>query len=114
MSHAVAPTELADAAREYATDAYLLYAKDGSARVNHVRIALVDADGTVVCQGFGRGVQAPVGDEATLSILWPAERAEQFSLIADGTGSIDGELLSIRVSNAVLHRPAPDGGPSAC
>jgi len=115
MSHAVEPADLASVASEYDATAYLLYAKAGSARVNHMRIDNIGPDGTVTCRGFGRGLQTPVDDGATLSVLWPATRDEQFSLIADGVGAIAGDVLTISIASAVLHRPAPSGdGPASC
>lgn len=115
MSHVVEPSDLSSVATEYAATAYLLYAKAGSARVNHVRVEGIGSDGTLTCRGFGRGLQSPVDDGATLSVLWPAAQAGQFSLIADGVGHINGDVLTISIASAVLHRPAPSGdGPASC
>ena len=118
MSHRVEPGELAETAASYGTTPYLLYTgDDGSARINHVVVESIDivASATVVrCRGFGRGVHRRVEAGAPLALLWPAPAAGRFSLIADGVGRIDDEALSIEISAAVLHRPAPVDGDVAC
>ena len=121
MSHAVDPADLSAASAAYGTTPFLLYATtDGSARVNHVVAHVEDGQPLVVVRGFGRGVQRRVEEGAALSLLWPARDGEGFSLIADGLGSIDDttdndELtLSIHISAAVLHRPAPVDGNATC
>jgi len=117
MSHAVAPEELAETAAAYAANAFLLYAgDDGSARVNHVAVEIGEVEGEAVlvtCRGFGRGLVRRVEAGAPLSLLWPALKPDVFSLIADGIGEIADDLLTLRVTTAVLHRPAPLGEASA-
>lgn len=121
MSHVVSPADLASTATPYGGTPFLLYAgDDGSARVNHVVATIESADSsgdstTVVrCTGFGRGVARPVDAGARLSLLWPATAPDMFSLIADGVGTIESDVLSIVVSGAVLHRPAPVDGADRC
>jgi hypothetical protein len=117
MSHAVEPHDLKSVAAEYGNTPFLLYSSgDGSARVNHVVVSVESAPPVVRVEGFGRGVARRVEEGAALSLLWPARSAETFSLIADGSGSIDqdGAVLSIAISGAVLHRPAPIDGASSC
>lgn len=115
MSHAVAPDDLAQTAAPYGATPFLLYSSaDGSARVNHV-VASVETDPALVrVTGFGRGVAKRLAEEAPLSLLWPAIEAGGFSLIADGAGSIEGDVLTIEISAAVLHRPAPVDGSATC
>ncbi len=118
MSHRVDPADLATEATPRGNRPYLLYAgRNGSARVNHVHTEIETAPTgtTAICTGFGRGIISHVEDDGPLSLLWPAASAEDFSLIADGTGSIVDETLRISITDAVLHRPAPaDGGPATC
>jgi len=130
MSHAVKPQELASHLNEYGTTPFLLYAsQDGSARINHVLVSIptnnpdhADDEGgndqvvEIAVTGFGRGVAARVAAGAPLSLLWPATAPGTFSLIADGTGTIDEDAmtLNIAITAAVLHRPAPVDGPSSC
>lgn len=117
MSHAVTPEELAETAAAYAASAFLLYAgDDGSARVNHVAVEVGELEGEAVlvtCRGFGRGLVSRVEAGAPLSLLWPALEADVFSLIANGIGEIADDVLTLRVTSAVLHRPAPIGDASA-
>lgn len=118
MSHQVAPENLADTAEPYGLTPFLLYAgNDGSARINHVVVESIDSTSsrTVVrCRGFGRGLVRRVDADAPLSLLWPATTAGTFSLIADGAGTVEADVLSIEISGAVLHRPAPVDGADSC
>lgn len=118
MSHRVEPSELAEAAAPRGVTPFLVYAgTDGSARINHVHASIETApeQTTAICSGFGRGVVSHVEAGGTLSLLWPPNGDEVFSLIADGTGTLDGDQLRITISAAVLHRPAPaNGGPASC
>lgn len=125
MSHAVDPAELATASEPYGTTPFLLYSSaDGSARVNHVVAHVADGQPVVTVRGFGRGVQRRVDEGAPLSLLWPATDDHGFSLIADGLGSIEspsdasaddaGSILTIQISAAVLHRPAPVDDNTSC
>ncbi len=116
MSHRVEPEDLAETVAPYGSTPFLLYsASNGSARVNHVVASVGSNPATITITGFGRGVASPVSQGAPLSVLWPAMGAEQFSLIADGIGTmIDAETLTIAVTDAVLHRPAPVNGQRAC
>lgn len=117
MSHAVEPDGLAEAAEPYGQTPYLLYSSDhGAARANHVR-AVLEMDSPVVrITGFGRSVIKAVERDAPLSLLWPSRGAGEFSLIADGMGTIlDENNVEITITSAVLHRPAPVGeGNSTC
>jgi hypothetical protein len=118
MSHKVEPANLAEVADGFGSTPFLLYCgAGGSARVNHVVVDTIEcrADGaTVRCRGFGRGVPERTAAAAPLSLLWPARASDGFSLIADGVGRIDGDVLSVDVEGAVLHRPAPVDGAGAC
>ncbi len=115
MSHVVEPRDLKSVAAEYGNTPYLLYSsRDGSARVNHVVVSVESDPPVVRVEGFGRGVASRVEEGAALSLLWPAPNAETFSLIADGNGFIDDAVLSISISGAILHRPAPVDGASSC
>ncbi len=122
MSHAVDPANLATVSEPYGSTPFLLYSSaDGSARVNHVFAHVADDQPLVVVRGFGRGVQRRVNEGALLSLLWPNLGGDGFSLIADGLGTIDDPtdgdadpVLTIHISAAVLHRPAPVDGTAAC
>lgn len=115
MSHSVAPNDLSTTAAAYGTTPFLLYSSaDGAARVNHVSVEVERSPAVVRVRGFGRGVASRIADGAPLSLLWPPAGAAEFSLIADGTGSIANDELTITITAAVLHRPAPVDGPASC
>lgn len=119
VSHTVALADLERAAQPYGPTPFLVYAgSSGSARVNHVVVESISSSedrATIRCRGFGRGVAERVEASAPLSLLWPAVRPGDFSLIADGMGSVDEDTLVIEITGAVLHRPAPiDGDSDGC
>lgn len=119
MSHAVSPEELHATARPYGDTPFLLYVGgNGTVRVNHVSTTFAGNSGQVLVTGFGRGVATALAPDLTLSLLWQPHAENGFSLIADGTGTIeqvDGtETLVLTVSGAVLHRPAPSDGEGSC
>lgn len=109
MSHAVEPNELAKNVAALGETPFLLYpGADGSVRANHVRVTVSPGAPEVLVKGFGRGVPAAIARDAKLSLLWPNPSQGEFSLIADGTGTIlDNQTITITVHSAVLHRPAP-------
>ena len=116
MSQQVEPHELAATVAGYGTAPFLLYsAADGtSARINHVRVSLVEGAPTVIITGFGRGVARRATDGARLSLLWPPSKEDQLSVIADGQGELtDEDTMVMTIESAVLHRPAPPLGESA-
>lgn len=117
MSHKVEPSDLAATSAPYGNTPFLVYTgESGAARINHVVVEIEEGDGRVTarCVGFGRGVAARASLGTTLSLLWPPHEEGGFSLIADGLGKVEDEVLSIEISTAVLHRPAPVDGRTSC
>jgi hypothetical protein len=47
-------------------------------------------------------------------MLWSPIDDGGFSLIVDGTGSVDGEQVTLRPEKAILHRQRADGPGSDC
>ena len=81
----------------------------GFLRVIHVKVD-IDAEG-VIRAVVGRGAAANAVARPDVVVLW-APAPDGFSLIADGTASVDGEPrpdmpITIEVFSAVRHRPAP-------
>lgn len=115
MSHAVSPHELAKAAESYDATPFLLYpSADGSVRAVHVRASVKPGEPLATISGFGRGIPAAIERDAPFTLLWPSQ-AGGFSLIADGSGTlVDDETVTITITSAVLHRPAPDDGARSC
>ena len=81
----------------------------------------------VACEWRGHELAMPVGDRTLtnararelVSLLWPPDDADGYSLIVDatvtsaqGSGGGDNELV-VRPTRAVLHRPAGSTGAAA-
>ena len=109
MSLAVEPTDLAVVAQQHGPAAYVLTTgADGRPRVIHVAVDVAD-DGTVSAV-VGRSAAVNAVDRPNVCVLWPAA-PDGFSLIADGTATVDGEPcpgtpITVAVTSAVRHRPA--------
>ena len=110
VSFAVAPSELEATAARHGPSAFVLtVGDDGRPRVVHVAVTVVD--GVIRCT-VGRGAAANAAARPNaVTVLWMTAD-DGFSLIADGAAVIDGEprpdtLLTITVTSAVRHRPAP-------
>ena len=110
VSFAVEPRDLASVAAGHGPTAFILtVGDDGRTRVIHVKVD-IDAEG-VIRAVVGRGAAANAVARPDVAVLW-APAPDGFSLIADGTASVDGEPrpdmpITIEVFSAVRHRPAP-------
>ena len=93
--------------------AYLLTVSDDG-RPHAVAVTPVLADG-VLRATVGRKTAANANARpGGVSLVWPPAEAGGYSLIADGTASASGDVVEVRPTKAVLHRPAPpDAGPAA-
>lgn len=58
----------------------------------------------------GRRTRANVAERPQVTVVWPPPTPDGYSLIVDGTGTLDGDLLLVAATRAVLHRPAPAPG----
>jgi len=108
MSIQVELTELRTAARQQMPFAYLLTVSD-DASAHAVAIAPRVDDDVIVCAA-GRHSCANAQVRPNVSLLWPPAEASDYSLIVDGTATVDGSVVRIRATRAVRHRPAPGGG----
>jgi hypothetical protein len=61
----------------------------------------------LVAGGAGPGARANLAARPDVSLLWPPVDDGGMSLIVDGRARLDGELVVITPTWAVLHRPAP-------
>ena len=110
MSIAVELAELALVSAEHGPAAYVLtVGDDGRPRVIHVAVDVTD-DGAITAE-IGRGAAANAIARPDVCVLWPPA-ADGYSLIADGAAFVEGEprpgaRVTIRVTSAVRHRPAP-------
>ena len=57
--------------------------------------------------GGGRACRNASERRSVTLVFPPAEDADGFSLVVDGDATVDGALIEVRPSWAVLHRPAP-------
>jgi hypothetical protein len=89
---------------------FLLTVSDGSSP--HAVSASVTWDGDDLLVGAGRTTARNVGAAPAVTLLWP-RAGEDYSLIVDGSGVVDGDVVRITPSRAILHRSvlasAPDG-----
>lgn len=78
-------------------------------RVKAVSVEPIVEGETMLVRGPGRGSLANVGGNPVLTLLYPPREASGFSLLVDGTGSVEGEDVRVSPSSAVLHR-SPSAG----
>jgi len=91
-------------------DVFLLTVSDGP--VPHAVSADVRWDGEQLVVGAGRTTARNVAASPAVTLLWPAS-GQDYSLIVDGSGAVDGDVVRITPERAILHRSvrasAPDG-----
>jgi hypothetical protein len=108
MSIKVELSEVRDVAAAQMGFAYLLTVTD-DATPHLIAITPVFGDGEITCDA-GKTSRRNVGARPNVSLLWPPVVASDYSLIVDGTATVDGETVRIAPTRAVRHRPAPGGG----
>ena len=64
-------------------------------------------DDAVVVDRVGRHTQANVVTNPVVTLAFPPADASGFSLLVDGTATVDGSTVTIAPTKAILHRPAP-------
>jgi hypothetical protein len=121
MSYPVAAADLGRALAEYAEGYLLTVTVDATTRAVAVRPTLVD--GTVAV-GAGRSSSANVHANPHVTLLCPPTAEKGFTLLVDGTATVEGDQIRIVPASIVLHRPPyhsdgpppPDyaGGKAAC
>jgi hypothetical protein len=91
-------------------DVFLLTVSDGTSP--HAVSAEVRWDGEQLVVGAGRTTARNVAAAPAVTLLWPAT-GRDYSLIVDGSGAVDGDVVRITPERAILHRSvlaaAPDG-----
>jgi hypothetical protein len=62
-------------------------------------------------RGAGRSSVANIERASAVALVWPpapiASEHPEYSIVADGTATIDDESVVVEVVTAVFHRPAP-------
>jgi hypothetical protein len=108
MSINVELTQLRAVADEQMPFAYLLtVSADGAARAVAIT-PRIDGD-SITCEA-GRHTCENAAGRPNVSLLWPPVDPGDYSLIVDGTATVEGSLVQIRATRAVRHRAAPGGG----
>lgn len=78
----------------------------------HVVSAEVAWDGDRLAIEVGGRTASNAADHPSVTLLWPAA-GQDYSLLVDGTATVDGSRLTVEPTSAVLHRSvlasAPDG-----
>ena len=101
----MAPGSMADALARYAF-AYLVTTKDtGSAHVVAVTATL--AGDLLRVAELGPTTRANIAARPRVTLIWPPDTADGFSMIVDGSGSLDGDAVLVSPTRAVLHRRPP-------
>jgi hypothetical protein len=94
-----------------ADGAYLLTVSDASAP-HAVHVPLV-WDGDALVMEVGKRTAANAAERSAVSLLCPVRTADDYSLIIDGTATVEGRVVRITPTKAVLHRPAANPDPTA-
>ena len=90
-------------------DVFLLSVRDGSRP--HAVSALVSWDGDDLVVPATRRSSSNVSEASSVTLLWPSS-GQEYSLIVDGTAVVDGDVLRITPTHAVLHRSVLAAAPS--
>jgi hypothetical protein len=85
--------------------AYLLTVRDDLRP--HVVAVSPTWEGPVLVAEVGRGTASHVGSRPDVTLCYPPVEPGGYTLIVDGTGSVDGQAVRFTPGGAVLHRPAP-------
>ncbi len=110
MSVPVALDDLRERLSSAGADVFLLTVSEGSSP--HAVSAEVHWDGDHLIVGAGRTTARNVTSTPAVTLLWPT-CGPDYSLIVDGTAEVDGDVVRITPTHAILHRsvraPASDG-----
>ncbi|TCK25166.1 pyridoxamine 5'-phosphate oxidase family protein [Pseudonocardia endophytica] len=98
---------LADAWRDHRAP-HLVTVLDGRAHV--VPVGVDVAGGAFRIDAPGRRARAGLARNPQVTLVWSPYDDGGYSLIVDGTAELDGDVLLVSPTRAVLHRP---GAPSA-
>jgi hypothetical protein len=107
VSIAVEIDRLRDAIADFERAPYLLTTSDDG-RPHSVAVAVGWAGDEIELQG-GRRTAANAREHGLVALVWAPDDPTGYSLIVDGdvTAVSDDDVVRIRPTRAVLHRPAP-------
>lgn len=112
MSVAVELDRLREEVARFGGSPYLLTVDDEGRP--HATVVGATLDGARFRAGVGRQSATFAGARPSVSLLWPPVEPGGFSLIVDGTATVDGEEVLVTASRAILHRRRADGPGSDC
>ena len=109
MSVKIEPTHIGEhlAGREFV---YLI--TNSNERSHVVALRPVMLNDTARFSNTGRTPLANVAANSSVTLTWPPCDSTQthehakYSVVADGTARLDGDVIVVTITNAVLHRPA--------
>ena len=103
MSVPVDLDALAEQVAAFPGPPYLLTTGGGPAHVVSVDARLQDGRFAVPA---GRTTQSNAAAQPTVTLLWAPEPGGPYSLIVDGEATVDGDVVLVAPTRAVLHRVA--------
>jgi len=105
------PPDLAAQIGQHGPSAQLVTVTDAG-RPHVVAVAVTTVEGGLSVPA-GSHTRANVAVHPDVTLLWAAPAGSAYSLVVDGTATVDGETVVIRPSSALLHRAAhaPDDTP---
>jgi hypothetical protein len=109
MSVKVDLGELATRLADFDVGYLVTVSDDGRAHVLSVWAEPTDVG--LVVAGVGRHTQANVAANPAVTLAFPPLERGGYSLLVDGTATVDDTTVTIVPASAILHRPAvaPDG-----
>jgi hypothetical protein len=111
MSIPVALERLQAAVEERGVHAYVLTVSDDGRP--HAVHSPVRWEGDSLIADVGRRSAANASARPSVSLLFSVRGDADYSLIVDGTATVEGHRLLLTPTGAVLHRPAPAPDPAA-
>ncbi len=111
MSIKVSPEELSDELRRWGFGFLITVGSDGASHVISLMPEVVDDGANGVRLRFDAGggrACRNVAEHAAVTIVFPPRSSgDGFSLLVDGDAIVEGDIVVVAPSGAVLHRPAP-------
>ncbi|CAN5809319.1 hypothetical protein BH20ACT4_BH20ACT4_04640 [soil metagenome] len=104
MSKSVDPADLAATIERYGF-AYLVTVGDRGVHV--LAVSPVVSGSVLVVDGVGRHSQDNAATRPDVTLVWPPAEPGDFSLIVDGSASVEGSTITVTPTGGILHRPAP-------
>ncbi|MBW0102744.1 hypothetical protein [Pseudonocardia sp. KRD291] len=77
-------------------------------RPHVVAVGVSAAGGSLRVSEVGRSSRRNIEGNDAVTLLWPPREDGGYSLIVDGSASLQGDEVVVVPERAVLHRPAPD------